>query len=199
VTKEMKKRHGVKETKPKRREPFTVRLESRAIRASEPALYFSAPSRNPETDARGDGNKHGSCLVQLSRPRATNDPEGVLYVLHRCTAPIGPDSGRVVRMAARGGAPPSMAALYSVLTKALGRKGQPPVVAVMTAAGKAVTSPSQVRVRAALWNIPLAPFACQLGKSFQSEGSMGEAPFSADEKSPDGLACGSFGQSRGSS
>jgi len=92
-----------------------------------------------------------------------------------------------------------MAALYSVLTKALGRKGHPPVVAVMTAAGKAVTSPSQVRVRAALWNIPLAPFAYQLGKSFKSEGSMGEALVSADGKSPDGLACGSFGQSRGSS
>lgn len=84
--------------------------------------------------------------MQLSRPRAANDPEGVLYVLHRCTAPMGPDTGRVVRMAARGGAPPSMAALYGVLTKALGRKGQPPVAAVMTAAGKAVTSPSQVRV-----------------------------------------------------
>jgi hypothetical protein len=82
--------------------------------------------------------------VQLSRPRAANDPEGVLYVLHRCTAPIGPDTGRVVRMAARGGAPPSMAALYGVLTKALGRKGQPPVVAVMTAAGKAITAPSQL-------------------------------------------------------
>jgi hypothetical protein len=82
--------------------------------------------------------------AQLSRPRATNDPQGVLFVVHRCTAPIGPDSGRVVRMAARGGAPPSLPELYTVLTKALGSKDQPPVVAVLTALGKPITSPAQL-------------------------------------------------------
>ena len=45
---------------------------------------------------------------------------------------------------------------------------------------------------------PLAPFACELGTTFQQRVFIGEPLLHVDGKPPGGLACASFGLSRGS-